>query len=152
MENKVIKVENYKNINFDGFNSPNIKKFMETADVNTPLGVHDFGDEGFVNVIETTTKDVAPEVYEVHKAYYDIHCLLDGEEKIYYGNLEDMNLFKEYNDNDEASLYKTDKETSFITYKKGEGIAILNPIAHVCVFAVNNETKIKKAIIKVKVK
>ena len=152
MKNKVIKLNSYKNIDFNGFNCPNILKFMQTADENTPLGVHDFGEEGFVNVIETTTKNVKPENYEVHKEYYDIHCLLSGEEKIYYGDLSNMALFKEYNTPDEASLHKTNKETSFVTYKKGEGVAILNPVAHTCVFAVNEEMKIKKAIIKVKEK
>ena len=56
-------------------------------------------------------------------------------------------LFKEYNTPDEASLHKTNKETSFVTYKKGEGVAILNPVAHTCVFAVNEEIMLKITIL-----
>lgn len=152
MKDKVFKFESYKSISLNGFNCPNIKKFIETVDVNTKLGVHDFGEEGFVNVIETKTNNVVPEIYEVHEKYYDIHCLINGEEKIYYGDLNTMNLYKEYNDADEASLYKTNSEVLSITYKKGEAVAILNPVAHSCVFAISKEMPIKKAIIKVKVK
>lgn len=150
MKDKVIKFESYKNISFDGFNCPKIKKFMETVDSSLKAGVYDFEEEGYINVIEPSTKIAKPTLYEVHKEYYDIHCLLKGEEKIYLANVDGMEVNKEYDKEIEAALYNSNKDDEFINYFEGEAVAILNPVGHTCLFAVNNEMNIKKAIIKVK--
>ena len=149
---KIIKFNDYKKIDFDGFNCPKIKKFMETITSDIKAGVYDFEEEGYINVIEPSTKIAKPTLYEVHKEYYDIHCLLKGEEKIYIANVDNMEVNKEYDKEIEAALYNSSKDDEFIDYFENEAVAILNPVGHTCLFAVNNEMNIKKAIIKVKVK
>lgn len=147
---KITKYDTIAGLRLEMTKQVKMLKFINSANEDTPCGLYDFGDEGYINVIELETDENIPSFYEIHKQYYDIHYLLSGEEKIYYGMAKTMTPKGEYDEKNEARFYEGDGSCRSVTYKKGEGVSIPNDTAHMCGFAVNGKQKIKKAIIKVK--
>ncbi len=150
---KITKIDTFGGIRLEIPNCKKMLEFITNANKDTPCGKYDFGDEGYINVIETTTDEVEVGEFEAHRDYYDIQCLLDGEEKIYYTMLENLEITSEY-DKKIDILFGVVKgckgKIKCITYKSGEAISIPNETAHAPCYAVEKSQKVKKAIIKVK--
>lgn len=147
---KISKYDNFQGLRLEIADRPKMLEFIKSANKDTPCGVYEFGEEGFINVIETQTKESLPQEYEAHKQYYDIHCVLSGEEKVYFGMAKYMKAKGDYQENLEATMYEPDDKVKSITYKEGEALSIPNETAHACCFAVEKSMKIKKAILKIK--
>ena len=150
---KITKIDTFGGIRLEIPDRPKILEFISKANADTPCGKYDFGDEGYVNVIETTTDEVEVGEFEAHRDYYDIQCLLSGEEKIYYALLDDVKITKEYDKEGDYLLGVIENcksKIKSITYKAGEAISIPNETAHAPCYAIDKSQKVKKAIIKVK--
>lgn len=148
-ENGVVLCEKFSDLDKVIADRPKILEFMSRITEDTPCGKYEFGEEGFVNVIEPTTSEDFSGVFEVHKDFYDIHCLLNGEEKILCGLEEDMQATTEYNKADDYKLFKGDKYYA-VEYSVGEALVLPIHVLHAPSLAVAQGKKIKKAVIKIK--
>lgn len=110
------------------------------------------GDQVFINVMSYDGKHVEDGLYEAHKAYLDIHIVLEGKEILYNApvhTLEEVQTFDEAND---FGLYKGEKEQ--VCYLKPGNFAIcFTTDGHMPGIKWHDESteKIKKMVVKVKI-
>ena len=123
--------------------------FLVSIDENTAKGRHDFNENLYVNVVSYKTKDEFDGIFESHKVYMDLHVLINGEEKIYYGDREKMLITKEYDKESDYELLKG-KEYSFVTYEKMQGIECVVNELHMAGYESGKCNKVLKAIVKIK--
>ncbi len=125
-----------------------VYKFLHSINENTPKGRYDFNKKVYANVVSYETKESFDEIFESHKDYIDLHVLIDGEEKIYYGDKDAMASAKEYDSKGDCELLKGEKY-SFVQYAKMQGIEFLVNEPHMAAGAVKNPQRVLKAIVKV---
>ena len=86
------KVENLKEYLSKIKGGEKVYDFLLSIDENTSKGRRDFNENLYVNVVsyETKTADNFDSIFESHRDYIDLHVLISGEEKIFYGDKRDM--------------------------------------------------------------
>lgn len=125
-----------------------IYNFISSINNETKKGSYKFNDQCFVNVISYTTKEAFDEVFESHKKYIDVHYIVDGEEKIYYGgNIKE--IVKNYNDKDDYELLKLTNYKS-IDYFKGQAVELLPDEGHMAGYSIGEKKSILKIVLKIK--
>ena len=127
-----------------------VYEFLTSITEETPKGRYDFNDNVYVNVVSYETKDGFDGIFESHREYIDLHVLIQGEEKIYYGKKEDMTVTKEYDNQDDYELLKGDKYSS-INYTAMQGIECDINEPHMAGKCVSNPKKVLKVIVKIKI-
>ena len=63
----ITKIDTFGGIGIEIPNCPKILEFIKGANKDTPCGRYDFGEEGYVNVIETTTEEAEVGEFEAHR-------------------------------------------------------------------------------------
>lgn len=127
-----------------------IFNFLSTANELTPLGMHEINDDCYINLISMQSKDSFDGILESHKQYQDVHCLLKGQEKLYYCDKKDARLEKEYDTNDDYELYKNDMHCDYVDCKPMQCVLFDVDELHSAGFSVGNASKILKAVIKIR--
>lgn len=125
-------------------------KFIENAMKNgVETGRHDIdGDEVYANVSAYDTK--AEGVYEAHKEYIDLQFVLDGHEQIFWKNIKDCKVTKEYDEEGDYMLLDAD-EPVILDMPAGT-FAILYPEdVHAPGRVYKEVTAVKKIVVKIKV-
>ena len=123
--------------------------FLKRINFKTQEKSYDFGDGSYVNVFSCTTKQVFDEIFENHILYKDVHILIEGKEKIYYGEKKVMNVIKEYDKNEDYELLKG-SIYSDVEYSSMQGVELDAGEPHAAGNAVNATRQILKAVIKLK--
>ena len=107
------------------------------------LGRHELSDNIYINVEEYTTK--TENKFEIHKKYADVQIILEGKERLDYGYSKPA----QYDETRDIAFFDTDTISSIIL--DGTNFVMLFPEeAHRPQMAVSSPTKVKKAVIKVK--
>lgn len=125
-------------------------EFMKTHDFSKDSnGVHKIEGEDFFYVIaEYDTKNLEDGFWESHKKYIDVHYMKKGDEKIYYGNFDDMKILKDYDET--GDCYILDGESQGEVIVKEESFALCYPQdVHMPGIKVNNNISIRKVIFKI---
>lgn len=107
------------------------------------------GDDFFVNVVEYTTTAAENRFWEAHKAYIDVHVVLEGNEQIDLNFTDKMEL-KEYVQEDDFLPMEGEKCASVIL-KPGDFLICYPNDAHRTAVAVAEPEAVKKVIFKVKI-
>ena len=76
--------------------------------------------------------------------------MINGKERLYYGDRTKMIIEKEYDKNGDYELLKGDKY-SFIDYVKMQGVEFLTNEVHMGAGSVCESQKIIKCIVKIKI-
>ena len=126
-----------------------VYEFICGINENTPKGRYDFNENIYVNVVSQETKESFDGIFESHRDFIDLHVLVAGEEKIYYGDKNAMVVAKEYDKTGDYELLKGE-EYSFVSYEKTQGIEFLVNEPHMAGGSVFSSKKVLKAIIKIK--
>ena len=128
----------------------NINKYPQIPDIdlkfltNAKLGRHEISDDIYINVEEYYTK---PENrFEAHKKYADIQIVLDGHEKLNYGEF----VSADYDETKDISFFESDTVASVIL--DGSNFVMFFPNeAHSPQLSVANVSeKVKKAVVKIR--
>ena len=102
---------------------PALKKvvdYLKTHDVSQEeKGTHTVSDDFFYNVIEMETTDEEHRVWESHRAYYDVHVLFEGKERISYNFLSNMKV-ESVGLQDTGNLCAYSLRGSFFSFQAGE--------------------------------
>ena len=111
-----------------------------------PLGKTVIDDDIYINVMETETK--MENIFEAHRDYIDIHCMIDGEEAIEIAPVEEMKVTEEYNSENDCVLGTASGERHIV--KSGQYCITMPFEAHSPALAVTTPRKIRKAVFKVR--
>ena len=102
--------------------------FLENinADEFTEGKTEIIGNHLFANGMVRETKDFAEYIWESHKKYLDIHFLVEGEERIFYGPEDKMTEVIPYNNDKEITVFEGNgtevyyPQNGFIIFLPGE--------------------------------
>lgn len=146
-------LDNIKNAHLYYENSTKIGKalnYMKEKDFSKEeKGVHEVeGKELYYVVAEYDTKDLEKGFWESHKKYIDIHYMLNGQEKLMYANFENVEIEKDYNENDDAYILKGESEGE-VVLKEGCFMLCFPEDVHMTGIKVNSSEPIRKIIFKV---
>ena len=130
-------------------NIKDICDFIKNNDLSSlEKGKHIINDESCIIISEYQTKPKCKPVMEVHKKYIDIQFTIKGKEVLFFNELENQEVIKEYDENDDYALYSADTFGSLIL--ENETFAILFPNdLHAGCYSVNEDVNVKKAVVKV---
>ena len=145
---KIVDIKKYLSKIKDG---EKVYAFLIKADENTEKGRHDFNESLYVNVVsyETKNTELFDGIFESHKDFIDLHVIIKGEEKIFYGKKSDMTVSKDYDKAGDYELLKGEKYSS-VDYGKLQGVEFPVNEPHMAGYAVGGNEKIFKAIVKIK--
>lgn len=129
---------------------PRLKKglqFLQEKDLNDlPVGKYEIeGDKAFVLIQEYETKPIEEGRYESHYQYTDIQCMVRGEEKMGYTNVENVKVNEENRDSD-IQFYEGEGDLLLV---KAGYFAIFTPQdAHMPAICMDQPGPVKKALVK----
>ncbi len=113
-------------------------------------GRHDIdGERLFVNIAEYETEEAKKRFWEAHRAYLDVHLMLDGTEQIDLNFIQNMDV-KQYVPEDDFLPMDGEKNSSVIL-RDGDFLICCPSDGHRTAVAVGGSEKIKKAIFKVRI-
>ena len=128
-----------------------VYEFLRSVNEKTTKGRHDFNLNLYVNVVSYGTKNgnSFDGVFESHREYIDVHVLISGEEKIFYGKKRDMSIMEKYDETDDYEMLKGDKY-SFVEYGKMQGVELPVNEPHMAGYAIDKKCNVFKAIVKIR--
>ena len=126
--------------------------FLKREDLGSlALGRYNIhGDDVYAMVQEYETKDLADAKYEAHRKYIDIQYLIQGAENMGYSQIDKLNVFSPYNEENDFMVLIG--EPRLILYKPKEFFILFPEDAHMPGVSHGKKEKVKKVVIKVKVK
>lgn len=105
------------------------------------------GDDLFINNVNPEGVAAEKQVLELHRAYIDVHILLEGKERIGWKAIEDLETeIKPYEEEGDCALY-SGVPTTFVDLLPGQFAIVYPEDPHAPVIG---EGKIRKLIAKVK--
>lgn len=125
-------------------------EYLESHDLlNEELGrITIEGDDLFINNVNPQCVELEQQKLELHRDYIDIHILLEGEEKIGWKAIEDLEFeCQAYDKDSDCSLF-SDKPDVIVPLKPGQFLIAFPEDAHAPIIG---EGKIRKLIAKIKI-
>ncbi len=109
------------------------------------------GDALFANVMAFETSSPDSKDHEAHRAYIDVHYVVEGEEHMAVAPVEACEAVTEYNERDDFALYRAPKDQeTWVTAHAGDVVVTEPGVAHkpgCC--GENGPAPLKKAVVKV---
>lgn len=145
----MIKLTNFKDIS-KHLNVPaEAIAFVESITVETPNGKYPFGEDCFVNVMDSSIKPREGKRAEAHNLFIDVQCLITGDERIYYTDRAPLTAVTEYNPTKDVIFFEYD-EADVVDFTAGECVILFTEEAHHPGCAVGEALVAKKAVMKVR--
>ena len=125
--------------------------FLEGLHSDVACGKYEFGEDCYVNVMDCETSTSFAHI-EAHRTYIDVQVLIDGEERIYYADVENLNPETLYDAEKDVAFYDYAEGSPFVDYTRGEAVILYPRDGHLPCRAVNQPMRVKKAVMKVRYK
>ena len=114
---KIENIDTYKEL------SANIKRtinYIKATDfTKMKLGKHEIDEYIFALVNKYETQENSLNILEAHKKYIDFQYILQGREIIEHEFLNNQRIHKEYNEENDYSLYYSTEEKNKIKFSEG---------------------------------
>lgn len=123
--------------------------FLESLDERVENGKYTFGEDCFVNVMDAETS-LAFAPMEAHQSYVDVQVQINGEERIYYADIEMLTLKTPYDAERDCAFYNYEDGIPFVDFCKGEAVVLYPNDAHLPCRAPTVPMKTKKAVMKIR--
>lgn len=148
--------DNLQHIDYYNYLSPGIYfglKYLKDTDFSKMENGKYELKEGKVYAIiqDYSSKPESEGKFEAHRKYIDIQFIIEGEERIGVGKLEDFQEVTEY-DEEKDIVFLTPKDeakTDFVKVVTGEYMILLPKDVHMPSIAVDSPSYVKKVVIKV---
>ncbi len=140
--------ERYYNLNH---NFKDAFQFLKTLSEDSPEGGFAFeGFRGHVASLNTcdTAQDGKLKTAEAHKAYLDIHYVISGAEAIGYADTDALSPITEYLPDEDYQLFTGSVQK--VHLHKGDFCIVFPEDAHVPAMCAEKESKLKKAVVKIR--
>ena len=108
------------------------------------------GDEFFGIGLEYDTRNEADCLWEAHRSYLDVHCILEGEELVHITDITNTTVTKEYDAAGDYALFNGTKEHA-IHLKKGMFLVLYPNEVHQTAVVTESVSSVKKIVFKIKV-
>lgn len=143
---KIENIDIYTNINSE------IRDFIKDLSGDITLGRYELSNGAYVNVETYTTKTEAQGKFESHKNFIDIQLLLEGEEIIYFEDIEYLTSKTGYNIEKDIIFYDENISNGLKYKLDGTNFAIIYPHeGHAPQICFNQNRQVKKVVVKVPV-
>jgi len=109
------------------------------------------GDDIYVNVQDYQTKPLSEGKWEAHRKYIDIQFMIEGEEKIGVGEIQNFQTSKEYDEVCDVEFLTTNEPAQFIQMNKNDYLILYPYDVHMPQINFKDSAYVKKAVVKVKV-
>lgn len=103
-------------------------------------------DHLYVNGIVDETKSMEDSIWESHDSNMDIHFMVEGEERVFYGEEDKMKVVKPYNAEKDVTIFEGEGAEYFVP-KNGFVLFFPGEIHKSLVYS-GSPHKIKKAVVK----
>lgn len=115
-----------------------------------PLGRVDIdGDAVFANVQEYETVSAGEKDMEAHRRYFDVQCVVEGEELMEYAPLAGLEEAQPFDEDADFGLYVAPERPSSVVLRAGD-VAVLAPEdAHKPGCALGAPSRVRKVVVKV---
>ena len=124
-------------------------KFLQENNLEDfSVGRYQIDENIYVNIDEYETR-ISNNI-EAHRQYIDIQYIIHGQECIGVTSLSNLKIIEEYNPEKDIIFYNG--ESNLIPIKKGEFMILYPNDAHLPCQILDKKTKIKKAVVKIKIK
>ena len=148
---KMKKIANLKDYLSKIKDGEKVYDFLTGITDETSKGKYAFSENLYANVVSYETKDSDnfDGTFESHRDFIDLHVLIAGEEKMFYGNSTGMTITKEYDETGDYELLKGDK---YYAVECGEMQGVEFPVKepHMAGYTGKHSQKILKAIVKIR--
>lgn len=139
--------DDFKNINIYNINEK-IKNFILNIDPKIPLGRHEICEGAYINIDEYQTRSEIK--FEAHKKHVDIQFLIEGEEKVFVTETNELVECTSYNEEKDVIFYNTpDRNLNTLFLTKGKFIILYPDDAHSPCTLIDVPKRVKKAIVKI---
>lgn len=98
--------------------------------------------------LEYETKDATECLWEAHRIYLDVHCVLEGEEFVQIADISNTTVTKEYDPEGDYALFDAKKEHT-IHLKKGMFLALFPNEVHQTAVKVEQPVALRKIVFKI---
>ena len=128
-------------------------EFLHDAKPDIENGVYQLNPRVKAIVSEYETKPQNENGYEAHKQYIDIQCVLKGQERVASLPIEELEETKPYSEEGDCALYSADTilQPSNLILKPGYFAIFFPQDGHMPQLSLDNPTKVKKVVVKVKI-
>ena len=124
--------------------------FVKSITKETPNGKYPFGEDCFVNVMDSSLKPREENRAEAHNQYIDVQCLIDGDERIYYKDRATLTALTEYSAEKDVIFYAYE-DAEVVDFTTGECVILDTNEAHQPGCSVGGVPSVaKKAVMKVR--
>lgn len=128
---------------------PEVVRFLEHTDINTiGVGKHEISKQCFALVNEYKTIKSDKFIAENHRQYIDFQLIVQGVETIAIAQIENLQLHKEYDNENDYELYIG--EGSKVVLKQNQFAVFFPAEAHQPMLSTENETNVRKIVFKIK--
>lgn len=107
------------------------------------------GEQFFGIGLEYDTRSEKDCLWEAHRTYLDVHCILEGEEFIQVTDISNTTVTKEYDPEGDYALFGGKKE-HIIHMKKGMFLALYPNEVHQTAVITESVSSVKKIVFKLK--
>jgi YhcH/YjgK/YiaL family protein len=125
-------------------------RFLQETDIASlpPGKIEIAGADIYATVQEFFTKPMEQGFWEAHRKYIDIHCMLEGMERIGYANIDRLRPGKY---DDEKDLWFFEGQGAFYTAAPGSFVIMMPQDAHMPGIALKDPEPVKKLVVKIAV-
>jgi YhcH/YjgK/YiaL family protein len=125
-------------------------QFMKSTDFSKlENGVQEIdGKNIFASINNYNTKNYEECKWEAHKCYIDIQFLISGKERIYFSPLKNPKITEPYNSEKDIMFLETSGD--YVTIVPGVFVILFPTDAHKPCIIADNQTEVRKVVIKVK--
>lgn len=135
---------------FDFLKTTNLAEVFATLAEGEKKRIAIEGDRVFAIFQEYATKPASEAVAEGHRAYIDVQYIHEGEERIGYADLSEMEGTAEYAEESDIFFTKTHR-LSLVSLSAGEGAIFTPDDLHApCLASEGGSGRVKKIVFKVK--
>jgi len=103
-------------------------------------------DHLYVNGIVEETKSMEDSIWESHDCNMDIHFMVEGQERVFYGDEDNMKVVKPYNTEKDVTIFEGEGTEHFVP-KNGFVLFFPGEI-HKSMVHSGSPKKVKKAVVK----
>ncbi len=115
------------------------------------IGKYELGNGIYANIQEYTTKARRETKYESHKKYIDVQFILQGKELIAVAPIEKMKICEEYNEEKDVMFFFPNDECKDFVLESGDFLILYPNDVHMPCVCVNEESYVRKVVVKIPV-
>ena len=109
------------------------------------------GENIYVSVQDYNTKPEEEGKFEAHKKYADIQFIVKGQEKLGYTDIKNCTNLTSYDEKNDIEFLKNSENKNHFAYaKEGDFIVFFPQDAHMPCISINENSYVKKAVVKIK--